>query len=159
MPIKNFLLAIGLIISSQLLLANDFYIAKSAIKVKTGAGTEYAVAFTLPKGSEVEVLEKNDRWYKILYLDQIGYVHAQELKFSQNTRLNDGNESDTDYSGYTPFVVLGFIAFLWLLPILVIISSDKTGSREKIAWVLAVLFISWFAWIFYMLLAPLKQKE
>jgi hypothetical protein len=56
-------------------------------------------------------------------------------------------------------IVLVVMAFLWLLPILIIISSSKTTGNEKIAWVLAVIFISWFAWIFYILLAPIKKKN
>lgn len=56
-------------------------------------------------------------------------------------------------------ILLAAIGFLWLLPILVIIISKKTTGREKIAWVLAVIFISWFAWIFYLLLAPIKRKN
>jgi len=39
------------------------------------------------------------------------------------------------------------------------LSSRKTSGNEKLAWILAVLFISWFAWIFYLLLAPLKRNE
>ncbi|QDH81182.1 hypothetical protein FKX85_19970 [Echinicola soli] len=50
------------------------------------------------------------------------------------------------------------IAFIWLLPLLIIISSSKTTGSEKLAWILAVVFVSWFAWIFYMLLAPIKKK-
>ncbi len=49
--------------------------------------------------------------------------------------------------------------FIWLLPFLIIATSDKTTGGEKIAWLLAMIFLSWFAWIFYWLLAPLKQKE
>jgi hypothetical protein len=55
-------------------------------------------------------------------------------------------------------VVLGGL-FIWLLPILIIASSDKTTGGEKAAWILAIIFLSWFAWIFYFLLAPLKQKR
>ncbi len=51
------------------------------------------------------------------------------------------------------------IVFIWLLPILIIISSSKTTGGEKLAWVIAVIFISWFAWVFYMLLAPIKNKN
>ena len=47
----------------------------------------------------------------------------------------------------------------WLLPILIIASSDKTTGGEKLAWVLAVCFISWFAWVFYILLAPIKPRN
>lgn len=54
-------------------------------------------------------------------------------------------------------VVLGCV-FIWLLPILIIATSDKTTGGEKAAWILAIIFLSWFAWIFYFLLAPLKQK-
>ena len=50
------------------------------------------------------------------------------------------------------------IIVLWLTPILIVGFSSKTNGSEKIAWILAILFISWFAWIFYMLLAPLKQR-
>ena len=52
---------------------------------------------------------------------------------------------------------LAVIAFIWLLPLLIIISSPKTTGSEKLAWILAVIFISWFAWIFYILLAPIKK--
>ncbi|NGF56685.1 hypothetical protein G5B00_09170 [Parapedobacter sp. SGR-10] len=63
-----------------------------------------------------------------------------------------------DNSGLSVLIILAIIGFLWFLPILVIISSRKTTGSEKLAWVLAVIFISWFAWIFYLLLAPLKKK-
>ena len=49
----------------------------------------------------------------------------------------------------------GFL--IWLLPILIIASSDKTTGGEKLAWILAIVFLSWFAWIFYFLLAPIKE--
>jgi len=51
------------------------------------------------------------------------------------------------------------VGFIWLIPLLLILSSRKTTGGEKLAWILAVLFISWFAWIFYLLLAPLKKKK
>ncbi len=59
------------------------------------------------------------------------------------------------------FALLGFLvwAFIWLLPILFIAASDRTEGGEKVAWILAVIFITWFAWIFYLLLAPLKERR
>lgn len=51
------------------------------------------------------------------------------------------------------------IIFIWLLPFLSIITSRKTTGSEKLAWILAVIFISWFAWIFYLLLAPIKKRK
>jgi hypothetical protein len=50
------------------------------------------------------------------------------------------------------------VGIIWLLPLWIIASSSKTTGSEKIAWILAVIFISWFAFIFYLLLAPIKRK-
>ncbi|MBZ9778916.1 PLDc N-terminal domain-containing protein [Psychroflexus sp. CAK8W] len=59
------------------------------------------------------------------------------------------------------FILLLILAvgFIWLLPIISILFSSKTSGSEKFAWILAVIFISWFAWIFYLLLAPLKNRS
>jgi hypothetical protein len=51
-----------------------------------------------------------------------------------------------------------FAVFIWLLPILLILRSQKTNGAEKLFWLLAVLFVSWFAWILYLLLAPIGDK-
>ncbi len=48
---------------------------------------------------------------------------------------------------------------IWFLPIILILKSNKTSGAEKLFWLLAVLFVSWFAWIFYMLLAPIGTKQ
>jgi hypothetical protein len=48
---------------------------------------------------------------------------------------------------------------IWLLPIIFILQSNKTSGAEKLFWLLAVLFVSWFAWILYMLLAPIGSKN
>ena len=47
---------------------------------------------------------------------------------------------------------------LWLLPIVLIAASDKVGPAEKILWILAIIFLSWFAWIFYFFFAPVFDK-
>ena len=59
-------------------------------------------------------------------------------------------------AGLALLVVVGCF-FIWLLPILIIATSDKTTGGEKLAWILAIIFLSWFAWVFYFLLAPVKQ--
>ncbi|MCW8876268.1 MAG: hypothetical protein OQJ89_00920 [Kangiellaceae bacterium] len=57
-------------------------------------------------------------------------------------------------------MVAVFICFvIWLLPILLIAVSSRTHGKEKAAWILAVIFISWFAWVFYLLLAPLRPRD
>ena len=55
--------------------------------------------------------------------------------------------------------VIFLIAFIWLLPIIFILKSDKTSGGEKLFWLIAVLFVSWFAWIIYMLLAPIGSRN
>ncbi len=49
--------------------------------------------------------------------------------------------------------------FIWFLPILLILRSKKTNGAEKLFWLLAVVFVSWFAWILYALLAPLGGEQ
>jgi hypothetical protein len=63
-----------------------------------------------------------------------------------------------DESALLGLTALAVFAIGWLLPILVILSSSRTNGGEKFAWVLAVLFVSWFAWVFYLLLAPIKNR-
>lgn len=64
-----------------------------------------------------------------------------------------------DNPGIMSLIILAAVALVWLLPLLIIVSSRKTTKGEKVAWLLAMLFMSWFAWIFYMLLAPIKKKN
>ena len=54
----------------------------------------------------------------------------------------------------------GMLIFLiiWLLPIILIAKSNRTQGGEKAAWILAIIFVSWLAWVFYLLLATLKPK-
>lgn len=59
------------------------------------------------------------------------------------------------------FGIVTILAILavWLMPFFIIIFSNKTNGAEKLAWLLAVIFISWFAWIFYLLLAPISKRN
>lgn len=61
------------------------------------------------------------------------------------------------------FIIGSFVltigAIIWLIPLLIIMISSRTSGGEKLAWIIMVIFISWFAWIFYMLLAPLNEKR
>jgi len=54
-------------------------------------------------------------------------------------------------------VVFGGV-LLWLLPIVIIAASDKVGGAEKLLWILAIVFLSWFAWIFYFFFAPVFDR-
>ena len=65
-----------------------------------------------------------------------------------------------------PLITVGFglalavgVFALWLLPFVIIACSDQTTGFEKIAWLLAMICLSWFAWVFYFFLAPLKPRR
>ena len=65
-----------------------------------------------------------------------------------------------------PLISLGFallggaaVLAIWVLPAWIIATSEKTTGYEKIAWLLAMFCLSWFAWIFYFFLAPIKPRE
>ncbi|MDF0720464.1 MULTISPECIES: PLDc N-terminal domain-containing protein [Chryseobacterium group] len=62
-------------------------------------------------------------------------------------------------SDWSTVVIFGLLLFIWLLPFIIILSSNRTHGKEKLAWILAVIFISWFAWIFYLLLAPVSRQR
>lgn len=57
------------------------------------------------------------------------------------------------------FAVMIGCAFLWFVPFVLIVFSDRAGGGEKIAWILLMIFFSWFAWIFYFLLAPISRRD
>lgn len=59
---------------------------------------------------------------------------------------------------FSLFFIL-FWVLLWLTPIILVAKSKKTSGNEKIAWILILIFVSWFAWILYLLLAPLKSAK
>ena len=50
-------------------------------------------------------------------------------------------------------------AFLWFLPFILILFSNRASGGEKLAWILLMIFFSWFAWIFYFLLAPISRRH
>ncbi len=59
------------------------------------------------------------------------------------------------------FSVFGalIIFFIWIAPFWIIATSEVTTGFEKIAWLIAMVCLSWFAWVFYFFLAPLKPRR
>lgn len=57
------------------------------------------------------------------------------------------------------FLFLVAVGFLYILPILLILLSKKTIATEKLGWILAIWFISWFAWILYLIFAPVQKPD
>lgn len=138
--------------------ANETYVASSDLNVRSGAGKNYPVAFLLKKGDNVELLSENGEWFEIKYSDKIGFAHSKFLRRLPVTE-NRSSEFYESYNLKIDILVLLIVGFVWIFPLLIIMSSSKTTSGEKMAWLLAVVFISWLAWIFYALLAPLKQRQ
>jgi len=62
-----------------------------------------------------------------------------------------------DHGGFFLFMLVP--ALVWLAPVVLIAGSNRTRGGEKLAWLLAVIFVSWFAWVFYLLLAPIKDDR
>ncbi|HPQ26342.1 MAG TPA: hypothetical protein PLY75_15515 [Gammaproteobacteria bacterium] len=50
------------------------------------------------------------------------------------------------------------LAFIWWLPVFLIVRSPKTTGIEKLVWVLLIFFFSWFSWLLYLLIAPVGDK-
>ena len=50
------------------------------------------------------------------------------------------------------------LAFIWWLPVILIVRSPKTTGIEKLVWVLLIFFFSWFSWLLYLLIAPVGDK-
>ena len=53
---------------------------------------------------------------------------------------------------------LFMVVVIWLLPVVLILRSNKTNGAEKLVWVLLIFFFSWFSWLLYLLIAPVGEK-
>lgn len=51
------------------------------------------------------------------------------------------------------------IFIVWIASFWIIATSDQTTGFEKTAWLIAMVCLSWFAWVFYFFLAPLKRRD
>lgn len=49
------------------------------------------------------------------------------------------------------------VVAVWFVPLVLLLMSDRTSGFRKVLWVLAFLFISWFAWVAYILLVPKRE--
>lgn len=60
----------------------------------------------------------------------------------------------TEYIGAAIAIVV-----LWGIPLGFIVSDPVISRKERIIWVFAVVFVSWFAWLLYFLVAPILPRE
>ena len=55
------------------------------LNMRTGAGTQYAVILTIPKGGKATVLSESNGWAKLDYNGKVGYASSQYLKSMETT--------------------------------------------------------------------------
>jgi uncharacterized protein YraI len=121
--ITAILLVIIVLIANENILPSatgtDYYIATADLNVRTGAGTEYPIFFTLQKGDEVEILSKNDNWYQIRYIGKKGYAYSEYLKYSKTvSNTNSHSFRPTNSHSFQPtisYIVRGILAGIILL--------------------------------------------
>jgi hypothetical protein len=127
MRIKQILLVTLLTVSPLFSFATDYYIGKTELNVRTGAGTVYSVSFTLQKGDEVEFLSKENNWYRILYSGKIGYAHSKYLEYSRtlsDRRLQDAQQTDT-------YLLIGAFTILALFFVYIIYRKVRDNKLLK----------------------------
>lgn len=56
--------------------------------------------------------------------------------------------------GFVGVILFFVVGLFWLIPVVMLIKSKRTSGGTKALWILAVVFISWFAWLAYLLLVP-----
>ena len=52
-----------------------------------------------------------------------------------------------------------FALLFWIIPFVMVLFSKRVRGREKVGWLLSIVFISWFAGVLFLLLAPLKNTD
>jgi len=95
----------------------DYYMAKADLNVRTAAGTEHSIIFTLHKGDEVEILSKKNNWYQIRHLEKKGYAYSKYLKYSRTASIKNSHSFQRTISYIITgilgaiILVIGFIIF------------------------------------------------
>lgn len=121
------------------------YETTANVRLRTGAGMNYKVIFTLSKGKSVIVVERKGSWYKVSYNKTVGWVSASYLKkktvnvktattavqrtttrkimyeTTANVRLRTG--AGTNYK-----------AFATIPKGKIVISSEKKGNWHKVSY-------------------------
>jgi hypothetical protein len=55
--------------------------------------------------------------------------------------------------------ILIFIIVFWITPIMMIIKNQETSKKEKALWIFAAFFVSWFAFILFVFIAPVLPND
>lgn len=60
---------------------------------------------------------------------------------------------------FQSYLLIFLFALIWLLPILDVYRSNKISNDERIFWLFACVFVSWWAWVCFYLFAPVFKKD
>ncbi|MGC4021701.1 MAG: HNH endonuclease [Cyclobacteriaceae bacterium] len=123
---KQILLALLLMVFTTSFAA-QFYKATEILYVRSGAGVEYPVSFTLLKGEEVELVEKLGDWYKIKYDNRSGFVYYKGLEFSRVG--SSSSESESANETFNTYVIIGALGALVIF--LLIIGRGVLHIKKK----------------------------
>ena len=115
MRVQLILLSILLIVFPLISYATEFYIATAELNVRTGAGTKYAVVFTIQKGDEVEVLARENDWYQVKYYEKTGYAHSKYLDYGRTTSASNVNAFDQSSIVIGALICIAILGFGFIL--------------------------------------------
>lgn len=69
-------------------------VTASSLNVRTGPGTGHGIITSLPRNTEVELLEQQGEWYKIRRGSTVGYVHGGYLKINNSNNSGGSGSSN-----------------------------------------------------------------
>jgi hypothetical protein len=109
--------------------ASDFYTTTTVLNVRTGEGINFPVAFTLQKGTEVEVIGEEGEWLKVSYFGDTGYASSKYLKFSRTGSVG----TTTSFKSALPALLLiAGLAFLGWVGYLVFTRAKNSKLTKTI---------------------------
>lgn len=117
----------------------DLYIATADLNVRTGAGTEYSIIFTLQRGDEVEILSKKGNWYKIRYSGKRGYAFSKYLEYSRTVPVANSRAVQQTMTNIVigifaiSIILVGFIIFRKIRDnkLLNTVTKSNRGTRSE----------------------------
>ena len=130
MTVKQFVTTVLLTIFSLSLFATDYYTATTTLNVRSGAGTDYSILFSINAGDEIELISQDNDWYQIKYNGQPGYVSNKFLQFSRSANTTTNNDIEKSEETMNTYIVVGVIIGVVLL-IIFLASSGKRNPQPQ----------------------------
>ena len=118
---------------------SELYIATTNLNVRTGAGTEYSIIFTLQRGDEVEFLSNKGNCYKIRYSGKRGYVFSKYLEYNRTVNATNSRAVQQTITNIVigifaiTIILVGFIIFRKIRDnkLLNSVTKSNRGTRSE----------------------------